>query len=332
MMTPLRVGLIGAGTAGMRHANAIRRTTEAVIAGIADPAPAAAEAAASLQVRCWSDYERMLAEADLEAVVISLPHGLLAEAALTCARYRKHILLEKPMAIAVSDAKAVARACDDAGVCLMVNFVHRYRAELRQARASVLSGALGRVIVLVDVMASGQGPVPDWIWQRDRSGGGIMMYNGVHSVDRLIWLAGAQPVEVTAAMDTLVYPVEVEDNLVGTIRFSTGALAVIVQHKSQAANTLGNWETTIYGTTGALKVVTGTGLRVMAEKEQVNLAVERDDRFLGAWLEFLAAIRENRAPTASGQDGVQALETVLALYESAETGKCVKLAQSTVAR
>jgi predicted dehydrogenase len=309
----------------MRHANAIRRTAEAEIVGVADPAPAATEAATSLGVPCWSDYGSMLAEADLDAVVVSLPHHLLAEAALACARHRKHILLEKPMAVTASDAEAVARACQDAGVRLMVNFVHRYRAELRQARASIRSGALGRVLVLIDVMASGGGPLPAWIWQRERSGGGIMMYNGVHSVDRLIWLAGSQPVEVTAAMDTLVYPVEVEDNLVGTLRFRNGALAAIVQHKSQAEATLGTWETTIYGTTGALRVVTGTSLQTASDKERVNLAVEQDDRFLGALLEFIAAIRENREPASSGRDGLLALKTVFALYESAQTGKRVTL-------
>ncbi len=329
MTTPLKVGLIGVGTAGMRHASAIRKSTEAVITGVADPAPFAPEAASSMKARWWPDYQTMLSEADLDAVVISLPHDMLTAAALACAQHSKHILLEKPMAVTVADAAAVVRACGQAGVRLMVDFVHRYRAEMRQARASVMSGALGRVVVLVDVMASGQGPVPPWIWQRERSGGGIMMYNGVHSADRLIWLAGARPVEVTAAMDTLTYPVEVEDNLVGTIRFSNGALAAIVQHKSQAATTLGNWETTIYGTAGALKVVTGSSIQIASEKEQTTMTIEQDDRFLGAFIEFVAAIRENREPTASGVDGVQALQTVFALYESATTGQRVTLPELT---
>ena len=322
-MNRIKIGLVGLGTAGMRHATAIRKSADAEIVGVADPAPNAVQSAASLQVPCWTDYATMLREAASDAVVISLPHYLLADAARTAAVQHKHILLEKPMSITVDDARDVVRACDAAQVKLMVNFVHRFRAESRQAFDAIRSGAIGNVLLLVDMMASGYSQMPPWIWQRERSGGGIMMYNGVHSVDRLIWLAGERVRQVTAASGTLAHPVEVEDSLVGTLQFENGALGAIVQHKSQAQVMLGGWQTTVYGTTGSLKFTTGEGLEIASEKEQVSSTTREDDRFLGAFQEFIAAIRQDRAPSPSGADAVHALATVFALYEAATTGRRV---------
>lgn len=322
-MTPLRIGLIGLGTAGMRHATAIRKSSLGQIVGVADPAPSAASSAETLQVPYWTDYESMMREASPDAVVISLPHYLLPEAALAAAKQVKHILLEKPMGSTLEGARAVIHACNEANVKLMVNFVHRFRSESRQAADAIRSGAIGKVLLVVDMMTSGYSTVPSWIWQKERSGGGIMMYNGVHSIDRLIWLAGAPVTHVTAAMGTLAHPVETEDTLVGTLQFENGVLGSIVQHKSQAQVMLGGWQTTVYGTNGALRFVTGEGYEIASEKEHVKTTVAQDDRFLGAFTEFATAIQQDRAPSPSGMDGVHALETAFALYEASNSGQQV---------
>ena len=217
----------------------------------------------------------MLREENPDAVVISLPHDLLPDAALAVARHGKHILLEKPMGATLERAQEVERACADANVKLMVNFVHRFRSESRQAWTAIRAGAIGKVMLVVDSMTSGYSAMPPWVWQKERSGGGIMMYNGVHSIDRLIWLAGAPVTHVTAAMSTLAHPVETEDTLVGTLQFENGVLGSIVQHKSQAKVTLGGWQTTVYGTNGALKFTSGEDFEIASEKEKAKTTVTR---------------------------------------------------------
>lgn len=324
-MKTLKIGLVGLGTAGMRHAASIHKYRGAEIVAAADPAPAATQSAASLGIRLWADYTTMLDEADIDAVVISLPHYLLTEAALAAAAHHKHILLEKPMSTTVEGARSVVKACDAANVKLMVNFVHRFRAESRQAFDALRSGAIGDVLLVVDMMTSGYSQVPPWIWEKEKSGGGIMLYNGVHSVDRMTWLAGAPVSYVTGATATLSHPIAVEDNLVGTFQFANGALGSIVQHKSQAKTMLGGWHTTVFGTTGSLKLTSGEGLQIASEKEKVSSITQEDDRFLGAFQEFVTALSQDRPPTPSGADAVHALDIVLALYESAETGKRVSV-------
>lgn len=323
MTDQMRIGLIGLGKAGLRHAAAVRKSGEARVVAVADPAPAAASAAGELGLPCVPGYEAMLEQYELDAVIVSLPHALLSRAALTAARHGLHILLEKPMGITVGEAREVIQACRRADVRLMVNFVHRFRSEYRQALAALRSGAIGRPVLILDAMASGRGELPPWVWRRELSGGGMMMYNGVHSVDRLAWLADSSITEVTAAMTTCCHPVQLEDNLVGTLTFANGALGAVIQHKSDAAVTLTGWETTVYGTRGALRVITGNRLEVISDKERLTLQTEADDRFLGAFREFVEAIRTGRDPSPSGEDGVRALQAVLALYEAAQRSRPV---------
>ena len=322
----MRIGLIGLGKAGLRHAEALRKSGEAEIVGVADPAAAAARAAAELGAPLLASYEALLAEVPMDGVVVSLPHAMLAQAAVAAARRGVHVLLEKPMGVTTSEAREVTHACREAGVRLMVNFVHRFRFEYRQAFAALRAGAIGRPVLFVDIMASGRGDMPPWVWRREAAGGGMLMYNGIHSVDRLAWLAGAPITQVSAALGTFSFPVELEDSAVATLTFANGCLGALVQHKSDAAVTLGTWQTMVYGTRGAMQIVTGSHLEIAGEKERATSRVAEDDRFLGAAREFIAAVREGRDPSPSGEEGVHALAATLALYEAASEGRAVAVA------
>lgn len=321
----MRIGLIGLGKAGLRHLAAIRKSGEAEAVAVADPGPAAARAAGEQGIPLFLDYRQMLTEAACDGVIISLPHSLLPEAAMTAASAGAHILLEKPMGITVADARAVVSAAESHGVRLMVNFVHRFRAEYRLALTTLRSGAIGRPVMFLDLMASGRGDLPAWTWDRAVAGGGMMMYNGIHSIDRLTWLAGSPIAKVAGVQGTFSYPAELEDNMAATLTFASGALGAVIQHKSDAVATLGGWQTTVYGTRGAIRVLTGGGLEVVSDKERFTQQTTDDDRFLGAFREFLAAIREGRDPSPSGQEGLHALQAVVGLYESARTDRAITL-------
>lgn len=325
----MKVGVIGFGKAGRQHAEAARLSGEADVIAVADPAPAAGQAAANLGIRCWPDYEAMLDETDLDAVIVSLPHAALPAAALAVARRGRHLLLEKPMAATSADARDVVATCREANVRLMVNFVHRFRAEYRQAHAAVRAGAIGRPIQILDVMASGRSELPGWVWDHETAGGGMMMYNGVHSLDRLAWLAGSPIARVSGAMGTFCYPVADEDSAIAVVTFQNGALGAVVHHKSRASATLAGWETTVYGTDGGIRITSERGLELISGKERFTLHTEADDRFLGAFREFAAAIREERDPVPSGEDGLHALLAVEALYEAARPDSTVSVGEVT---
>jgi predicted dehydrogenase len=292
----------------------------------ADPAPAAQQAAAGLNLRAFANYEQLLVAERLDAVIISLPHAMLAASAIACARRGLHVLLEKPMGVTVAEADAVIAAARAAGVRLMVNFVHRFRAEYQEAKTLIEAGAIGRPVLVLDSMTSGRSEMPAWVWDRAAAGGGMMMYNGVHSVDRLAWLAGRPIARVCAGAGTFSYPVEVEDTLVGVVVFQDGTLGVVIQHKSDAPATLGGWETAVWGTRGAIKVA-GGALEVASDGRHTRRAVPENDRFLDAVREFADAVLQGRDPRPGGIDGRHALAGVLALYEAAATGRTVQMAE-----
>lgn len=316
----MKIGIIGAGKAGQRHVAAVQESGLAEIVAVADPSEAAQRTAAAAGAAYCTEYETMLNSIELDAVIISLPHHALAAAAIAAARHGKHVLLEKPMGISVAEATAVMYACQEAGVRLMVNFVHRFRTEYMQAEAALRNGAVGEPVLIVDTMASGRSELPAWTWDKGASGGGMMMYNGIHSIDRLLWLAGSPVTAVTAQAGTLSYPVEVEDTMVGTLSFANGCLGVVIQHKSDAAKTLSTWETMIYGTRGAIKVLSDGGLELVSETGAATVQVNSGNRFLGAFREFVSAIAAGREPQPSGRDGLHALRVVMGLYEAARTG------------
>jgi predicted dehydrogenase len=320
----MRVGLIGLGVAGQRHAAALQKIGDASLVAAADPAPAARDAASAMGIPCYPTYGEMLTAVRMDAAIVSLPHSLLAAAAVACVERGLHILLEKPMGVTLHEADAVIGAARGAGVHVMVNFIHRFRAEYRQARALIAAGVIGRPVIVLDIMTSGRSTMPGWVWDRTVSGGGMMMYNGVHSIDRLAWLAGSPIARVSGVAGTFSYPVEVEDTLVGAVVFRSGTLGAVIQHKSDAPVTLGGWDTAIWGTRGAIKV-SGGALEVASDKERTRLDVREDDRFLGALREFAGAIREGREPIPGSDDGRRALAAVLGLYEAAMTGRTVDL-------
>jgi predicted dehydrogenase len=323
----LRIGLIGLGKAGIRHADAIRLDRGSVIAAAADPAAAAAATAQELAIPLFDDHRDMLRDSEIDAVVVSVPHHLLSGVALDAASHGVHILLEKPMATRLKDAAEVVRACKANHARLMVNFVHRFRSEAQHAFSAIRSGAIGRPVLAVDIMASGASEIPGWVWHAETGGGGMMMYNGIHGIDRLAWLMDSPITEVSAEAGAYSHAVEVEDSLAGVLRFASGGVGVIVQHKSAAQAAMEPWQTTIYGTDGAVRLGKEGSFQLATAKESVQWQAASDNRFLGAFREFASAIRQDRDPSPSGLDGLRALSTGRALYDASRTTSTVSVPQ-----
>ncbi|MGC8836876.1 MAG: Gfo/Idh/MocA family protein [Anaerolineae bacterium] len=326
----LTVGLIGAGQAGQRHAQAFARLGESVrIVGVADADEARAQALASAcKAQAFTDY-RALLEKRPEAVLISLPHHLHREAGLAAAEAGAHILMEKPLAHTLDDARALVEACREHRVRLAVGFVHRYRMEFQEAHRLIAAGEIGAVTAVVDVFGlSGGTHVPGWVWERRLSGGGILLYSGIHSVDWQRWLVGSEVVEVFCRVATFTVGPDVEDSLVGTLSFASGALGALVGNQPGYPVEPRTRLTEIYGTQGCIRLRVGERLDLCREDRAYHLEVGRDDPFVAQACEFVAAVREGRDPWISGEDGLRAQEICEAMYRSARENRLVALGAS----
>jgi predicted dehydrogenase len=316
----LRIGVIGVGTAGRRHIAAYQKRQDASVVAVVDPDLALGEdVAAGLGARHYPKASEDFWEA-VDAVSVCAPHHLLAGHAFQAIDRRKPMLLEKPMALTLEEADAIVAGARDANVPVMVGFVHRFRAEAEAARRAMSEGAIGSPVFAIEHLISGGGTTPAWIWHRESAGGGVLLYNGVHGLDRLRWLLDREVTEVYARAATMSHQADVEDVMVATLTFEGGVAASLVQHIAPYPLPDG-WRSEIYGTAGALLLTPEDALIRCEFERTIVLRSERDDRFLGEITEFISAVQEGRPPAVTAADGRAALAIALALYESAATGR-----------
>ncbi len=322
----LRVGILGAGQVAARHAEAYAQLDDVQVAVVADVDPARAGALARpLGAKAVTEWKRVLDE-PLDAVSICLPHHLHLEPAVAAAERGWHILLEKPIANTLAEADAIVNAARRGGVRLMISFVHRFREEWQTARAIIARGELGQPTMALDsLLSQGGRHVPAWVWRKAEAGGGVLMYGGIHAVDRVRWLLGSEVTHVYAQARTYSQETDVEDGLTAILTFANGATATLFENSPGYRVTPRHWATEVFGTQGMLRVWTREFVEFSSETRAYRLNIERDDNFLRQAQDFVSAIREDRDPSVTGEDGRAALAIALAVYQSAATGHVVQL-------
>lgn len=331
----LRIGIIGAGQVGERHAAGFAMTPGVTITGIAD---VVAERAAALarrhRAQAHTDWRRML-ESGLDVLVVGLPHDLHVEPACASAARGIHVLMEKPIAIKSDDAWRIVDACTQANVKLTVSFVHRYREELQLVRRWLSEGRLGAVQLARETMNGQTGDhLPAWVASKTRAGGGVMMYSAIHSIDRLRWLLDSEVVHVMAHSRVYDSVAEVEQGVAAVLRFANGAVATLTASAPTYCAQPTFWETEIFGTMGMARLRTREWAELSAGEVQLRentagLAAELGPHynFARQATAFVAAIQADEEPPVSGIDGIRALDAVMAIYRSAECGEPVELEQ-----
>jgi UDP-N-acetylglucosamine 3-dehydrogenase len=318
---PIRIAIIGAGIAGQRHGEAFARHPAAVVAAVADiDAHKSREVARRWGARCFTDYREMLS-IGVDAVVICLPHALHLACAKEAARAGAHILMEKPLATTLEDARAIVEAAHQARVQLMLGYVHRFRPEVEAARQLIIEGRIGRPATALDrFMSGGIRDTPRWVWNAGDAGGGVIMYGGVHAVDRLRWLLGEEITEVYARTKTYSNPSLLEDGVCAILTFASGATAVLYEN-APGFGRIGPWTTEVFGTAGAVIITTGASLEYRNVEGAQRWTYPEDRRFDRQADEFLRAIAEGRPPSVGGEDGLRGVAVALAIYRSAASGR-----------
>lgn len=244
-----------------------------------------------------------------------------------------HILCDKPIATTLGDADEILAATQKHSVKLMVPFNPRYQLPLIKLKALIDEGELGEI---QHIQATKYGKVPrdipgldtTWFFDRDQAGFGGFGDIGIHAIDALRWLIGAEAKQVYARIDRLIHQdLAIDDIGTAVIEFQNGALASL---QSGWVNPKGNpaWLSVSFEVLGAK----GAAL-VEKPYHDFELADESRAERLPWWRadiamlvnEFVAAVEEGREPAITGADARAALEVTVAAYRSAETGQPVTL-------
>ncbi|MBM3235201.1 Gfo/Idh/MocA family oxidoreductase [Candidatus Poribacteria bacterium] len=338
----LRVGMIGCGEIAVANARSIHNAQNACIAMAMDVVEnVAKDIGEKYNAPYTTDVKELLANPDVDAVIISTPHYLHAPLAIQSAEAGKHVMVEKPIAINLKQADEMIAACEKAGVLLSVCFVSRYSASTVKSQELIEQGVIGKII---GIKISGMSNKPehywhggysgrvktDWRQQLDKSGGGYLIMNLVHNIDRLRYITGLEAVRVYSEYDTFVTPVEVEDMLNVVIRYNNGAIGSI--DGSSGAVGGESFGDRIYGTEG--QIVSSNPLRVCTTKSVEGLnanewnsikleeAYDSRVRFIE---EFAEAVFAGKQPPITGHDGRATLEIIVAAYESGKRKSVVEL-------
>ena len=202
MPRQLGVAVVGCGGIACQfHLKILRACTDARVVGVADPRPEARERATALVgASATEDWRDLISRREVEAVVICAENAAHAEIATAVLEARRHLYLEKPIALSMSDADAVVGAGERAGVVTSIGFSHRFLPVYQQARQWVHSGEVGRV---TGVRTRFCEPIPIErmpAWKRQRAtGGGALLDLGSHHLDLARWLLGEDFAAVESA-------------------------------------------------------------------------------------------------------------------------------------
>ena len=318
-----------------------------VVAVFSRDAAKARRRAEQLGARAYADYGEFLKDEDLAIVSICTPSGAHLEPAVAAARAGKHVMNEKPVEVTLERADAIIAACERAGVKLGVIFQSRFSEAAGLLKRAIDAGRFGR-LTLGDAYVKWhreQSYYDSGAWRGTKAldGGGALINQSIHAVDLLQWLMG--PVGAVAAFaGRLIHErIEVEDAAVAAVRFANGALGAIEGTTSVWPGHLKRIE--IGGSAGSAVIEEESILAWKFKDERPEDALIRG-KFASAttsgggagdpaainftghrrqFEDFMRAIETDGSPLVDGPEGRKALEVVLAIYESARTGRVVEL-------
>jgi UDP-N-acetyl-2-amino-2-deoxyglucuronate dehydrogenase len=349
--SPVGLGVVGAGGAALDVVRAAAGSSAVRVVAIhGRDSGRAADLAARVGARVHATLDDLLADREVEAAYVALPHDLLANTAIAVLGSGRDVLVEKPLAIGRDGIAEVRAAATAANRSVGALFELRHVTTVVAATDLVRSGAIGevrlvRIRTLIDKPPAywTSGPtgrvVDPWRASLARAGGGVVLMNAIHQLDLVRAMTGLEIVRVAAETEAGVAGVEVEDVAAATLRFANGAIGSLVAH-AHAPGAASEETIEIDGTEGALRLGDpyaqsprlGLWLRAPVADHPagrwIEIVAPAVDPWAAAVDDFAAAIRTGRPPVPGLDDAESALATVLAIYESAERGTVVDVRRS----
>ncbi|GAA2829531.1 1,5-anhydro-D-fructose reductase (1,5-anhydro-D-mannitol-forming) [Aminobacter aminovorans] len=327
-----RWGLIGASTIAREWViGAIKATGGEVVSVMSANAERGRDYAdANGIAKSVTSLEEIVGDSGIDAVYISTTNELHVEQAIAAAKAGKHVLCEKPLALTVSDARAMVHAAEDAGVVLATNHHLRNAASHRAMRDAIAAGRIGKPLAARVFHAVYLPPhLQGWRLDKREAGGGVILDITVHDVDTLRFVLNDDPVEAIALSQAGgMGQAGLEDAVMGVLRFKSGLVAQF--HDAFTAK-FAETGLEVHGTEGSLiarNVMTqkpiGSVVLRNAEGEH-ELKLDQRNLYETGLQAFHDAISGKCKPSATGEDGVWSLATGLAVVKSAATGKAVAI-------
>jgi predicted dehydrogenase len=277
----------------------------------------------------YQNYDSIRNNPEVDVIYIVLPNGMHAEYTVRGLEAGKHVLCEKPMATSPAECQHMIDAARKANRKLMIAYRCRYEPYNQEAIRIARSHELGPTQMVLADAGFPLGDPNQWRCNKQLAGGGSMMDIGIYALNASRYLSGEEPTEVNAMMySTPGDPrfKEVEEHVLFQLRFPSGILA-------NCSSSYGYFHQSVFrvmGTEGRLVLDPAswyTGSRMWIERDNTieNRDLTEVDHFTAEMDHMSDCVMQNKDPLTPGEEGLRDLTIIQAIYESAQTGKVVKL-------
>ena len=326
MTQVVNVCMVGAGRVGKLHSGTLRRYMPDgdVVALVDTQEEILHQSADDFEIeQRYSSLEEALNKSEFDAVIITTPTFTHKQIAVLAAENRKHVFLEKPMAMDLEECDAIIQACEKHGALLQLGFMRHFDPDFSLAYERIQAGEIGEPM-LVKSLTHGPGLPPPWARDLTTSNGNLAEVNS-HDLDATRWLMSSNPQRIYVEVANFKGPergVETEnyyDNMIASLKFESGGLGSI-----------SGVCPCDYGYDARMEIIGKKGIMIIGDLENNSLTVgiDRDtglvtpifrrwpDRFRMAYLNeiehFIQSIQNDMVPIVTGEDGRWAVAGVLA--------------------
>lgn len=323
-MKKIGLGLIGLGYIGKIHLQHSLKLANADLVAVSDISKRALKDARNVGARkTFDNYEQLLRDSEVDAVIVALPTHLHLQCARRAAEERKNIFLEKPIARNVQEAQEIISAAQRNSVKLMIGYPARFNPGYRDLRGKINNGTLGDVEIARATNIScgpffhrmqdyAPTPVPEWWFNKELTGGGALMDLGCHMINLLRWYFG----EITDIKSHLGYRFnfDFEDSATCLAKFKSGTLGIVnVGWFSQVLSE--NIE--LFGTVQSAKTQHHAPSPLLTAAQMLTMG---QSGFFGSHFAelqyFVNCLIQDSFPSPSGQDSLKDLEAIHSAYNN----------------
>jgi predicted dehydrogenase len=335
----LKIGVVGLNL-GMRHVEALLSGLDgAELTAVCDMKTERLELVRGDIVK-FTDYDEFLEKAPIDAVVMAVPHIVHAEMSLKALEHGKHLLLEKPMAVNAAECSSMNEKAKEQGLILMIAQNWRYTPWCLEAKKIIDSGDLGKIrLIRSDWVLNFHDFYPQglWIYDGKLAGGGAIISLVVHNLDFLRFLFGEVQTVYAKHLYTDDWSSNGSENMsMVQMEFQSGALGQMLTSYTPFIND-DSGPLQVYGDQGVLTKKEGQLKIASAQNSTSSVAAERkfkDVSISDQWgknfavnqmSHFIDCAAHNKTPISSGEDNINTIRLVDAIYESAKTGLPVEI-------
>ena len=314
----IKAGLVGCGSLGRVHTEALAELGDARMTAFCDISEEAARGLCEDSGGEYhtTDFDRLLADESLDAIYVCTRHDSHADLCVRSAEAGKHVLVEKPLALTVEDCQAVGEAVARTGIKLMPAFKMRYYELILKAREIIPEP----LMVTMQMMDNRWG---DDMWANDPvQGGGNVMSQGCHSCDIMRFVAGADPLTVSAVGGNYYQPTGVADNICAVFEFEGGVAGNLVQGDAGLPPLVSKFYMQVFAEGISITLHNRLCTMTVAEKgKDVEVFEGTETGFLEENRAFVACLVDDTPPPMDHVDGLLATLMPMQAIASARDGE-----------